>query len=61
MSTYLCQYQQLPEIQKAKLILNGVIGVARDVIIGCEDKEVYTTGKILKILKNEFKTSKKKA
>jgi hypothetical protein len=53
--------QQLPEIQKAKLILTGVKGEARDVIMGYADKEVNTTGKILKILKNEFKKREKSA
>jgi hypothetical protein len=54
MSTYLGQYQKIPKIQKAKLILTGVKGEARDIIMGYANKEVNTTGKILKILKNEF-------
>ena len=61
MLTYLGQYQQLPETQKDKLILTGVKGEARDVIMGYADKEVNTTGKILKILKNEFKKREKSA
>ena len=39
MLTYLGQYQQLPETQKAKLILTGVKGEARDVILGYADKQ----------------------
>jgi len=59
MSTYLGQYQQLPELQKAKLVITGVKGEARDVIMGYADKEVNTTRKIIKILKNEFKKREK--
>jgi hypothetical protein len=39
MLTYLGQYQQLPETQKAKLIITGVKGEARDVIMGYADKQ----------------------
>jgi hypothetical protein len=45
MLTYLGQYQQLPETQKAKLILTGVKGEARDVVMRYADKEVNSTGK----------------
>ena len=61
MLTYLGKYQQLPETQKDKLILTGVKGEARDVIMGYADKQQNSTGKILKILKNEFKKREKSA
>jgi hypothetical protein len=61
MSTYLGQYQQLPELQKAKLVLTGVKGESRDEIMGYADKEVNTTRKIIKIFKNEFKMREKSA
>jgi hypothetical protein len=59
MLTYLGQYQQLPETQKAKLILTGVEGEARDVKMGYAEKEVNSTGKILKILKMNSRREKR--
>ncbi len=59
MTIYLDHYHQFSESQKAKLVKTGVKGEARDVLMGYAEKELNSTGKIYKILKNEFKKARK--
>jgi hypothetical protein len=61
MKIYLQSQQQLSQEHKANNIKAGIKEEARDVLMGYSDRDMNTTQKIFKILKQEFKKCEKSA
>jgi hypothetical protein len=61
MKIYLRSQQHLSQGHQAQIIKAGIKGEARDVLMGYADKDMNTTQKIFKVLKQEFKKWEKSA
>jgi len=61
MKIYLRSQQHLAQGHQAQIIKAGIKGEARDVLMGYADKDMNTTQKIFKVLKQEFKKCEKSA